>query len=222
MQDIQTPNQFEWHQWAGSMFTFTVKQFPAVVQAKIIWKSVEEGQIIFREGEPAEVLFWLDTGEIQLLQYTQTGKAVEHYRVLSGEFFAEVVLFLEHYACSAVAVQPCRIAAIPKALLVPVLIHNSDFSLSMMEQMSRHLHFTKILLELRSYRSARERVLRYLQIMIPLLGQPNTNVLRFDRPLKEIANSLGMTPEAFSRTLKQLQKEGLLTRSGRKVFLHTH
>jgi CRP-like cAMP-binding protein len=202
------------------MFSFKIEQFPAKIQAEMVWKTVEKGQIIFREGDPADTLFYLEAGEIQLLQYTQNGKAVEHYHVLAGEFFAEVVIFLSYYACSALAIQTSRIVAIPKVVLIPLLMENTDLSVTLMEQMARRLHLTKILLELRSYRAARERVLRYFQIMLPLLSEPDAKAIRLNRPLKEIASNLGMSPEAFSRTLKQLQQEGIMTRSGRKITLH--
>jgi CRP/FNR family transcriptional regulator, dissimilatory nitrate respiration regulator len=38
-----------------------------------------------------------------------------------------------------------------------------------------------------------------------------------DRPLKDIAGDLGLTPEALSRALAHLQKVGEITRNQRKI-----
>jgi CRP-like cAMP-binding protein len=46
--------------------------------------------------------------------------------------------------------------------------------------------------------------------------------VRLQTPFKEIANELDLSPETFSRTLAQLQKEGLISRSHRTVTLHEH
>lgn len=75
------------------------------------------------------------------------------------------------------------------------------------------MHYTKLLLELRGIRSARDRVLHYLQVIAP----PHANTIYLDRPLKDIANDIGISPEVFSRTLTQLQNEGLLSKTKRKI-----
>jgi CRP/FNR family transcriptional regulator, dissimilatory nitrate respiration regulator len=201
------------------MDTFTINQLPVELQALITWQDVTEGQIIFRDGDAAELLFFLESGQVKLLQYTEAGKTIEHYGVEADEFFAEIVLFLEDYACSAIATQPSRIAAIPKVHFLTELRQNPQLATVLMSQMAQRLHFTKIFLELRSIRSARERVIRYLQIMIPLVGDPQQSRLDLDRPFKSIAGDLGLSPEVLSRTLRQLQEDGVIERVDRSITL---
>jgi CRP/FNR family transcriptional regulator, dissimilatory nitrate respiration regulator len=71
-----------------------------------------------------------------------------------------------------------------------------------------------LLLELRGIRSARARVLHYLRVMTP----NDEKILNLEQPLKEIANDIGISPEALSRTLTQLQNEGILTRIKRRII----
>lgn len=197
-----------------------IDQLSAELKALVTWQNVTAGQFIFREGEAADSLFFLESGQVRLLQYTESGKSIEHYGIEAGDFFAEVVLFLGNYACSAITTQPSRIAAIPKNLFLVELRQNSELATALMLQMARRLHLTKILLELRSIHSARERVIRYLQIMIPLVSEPQQSSLELDRPFKSIAGDLGISPEALSRTLKQLQTEGVIERVNRSITLH--
>jgi CRP-like cAMP-binding protein len=202
------------------MNEFAINPLPVELQALITWQDVTEGQIIFREGDAADLLFFLESGQVRLLQYTEAGKTIEHYGVEAGEFFAEIVLFFGDYACTAIASQSSRIAAIPKVHFLTELRQNSELAIVLMGQMSRRLHLTKILLELRSIRSARERVIRYLQIMISLVGDPQQSRLDLDRPFKSIAGDLGLSPEVLSRTLRQLQEEGVIERVDRSIMLH--
>jgi CRP/FNR family transcriptional regulator, dissimilatory nitrate respiration regulator len=197
---------------------FTIEMLPAHVRSAIIWQDVPAGQIIFRDGAVANLLFFLAAGQVRLLHYTDAGHSVLHYRAEAGEFFAEVVLFLDTYGCSAIAERPSRVAAIPKALLENELRQNPELAMILMALMSRRLHFTKIMLELKSIRSARDRLLRYLQIMIPLSGSGKSSV-EFDRPFKVIAEELGMSAEVFSRTLKLLESEGIIDRTQRRISL---
>jgi CRP/FNR family transcriptional regulator, dissimilatory nitrate respiration regulator len=190
------------------------------LQTAITWQDVNEGHMIFRQGDKADILFFLQKGEVQLLQYTRTGQSVEHYRVHEGEFFAEVVLFLEIYACTAIATQVSEIGAIPKSIFLQVLQNKPELATAVMSQMAKRLHMTKILLELRSIRTARERVLRYFQIMIPLVGEPQASRMEIEGSFKDIAGSLGLSPESFSRALKKLQNENLIARNRYTITLY--
>ncbi len=72
-------------------------------------------------------------------------------------------------------------------------------------------------LELRDIRAAHTRVLQYLRYM----AEPREHkVVQFDRPLKEIANELGLTPATLSRALARLEQEGLISRQQKSVTLH--
>lgn len=196
-----------------------IEQFSTELQALIMWREVTREQVIFREGETADWLYFLERGQVRLLHYSSTGSAIEHYRIGAGEFFSEVVLFLGNYACTAIAELPSRIAAIPKTAFLAELQQNLELSVQLMSQMARRLHMTKIVLELRSLKSARDRVLRYLQNMIPLIGNPEESSIQLDRSFRSVAAELGISPEVFSRTLRQLQNEGIINRMNRRIVL---
>lgn len=84
-----------------------------------------------------------------------------------------------------------------------------------MAQLARRFHEIKILLELRSIRSAYDRVLRYLEIA----AHPNGTTVDLDKPLKDIAEDMGLSPESLSRVLRELQKDGIITRKKRQIRL---
>ncbi|XGV96399.1 MAG: Crp/Fnr family transcriptional regulator [Leptolyngbya sp. BL-A-14] len=190
-------------------------QLPTELQAIASIKILADGQLLFERLEPAEAVFILESGQIQLLNYTEDGQQVNHYSVKAGETFAEVALFNERYVCTAIALKPSRVWSLPKQAFLQVMRQHSDLAESFMERLARRLHESKLLLELRSIRSARKRILHYLQLNV----QPDGATVILDRPLKEIADDLSMTPEALSRTLKQLHKEGKINREKRKVTL---
>lgn len=85
--------------------------------------------------------------------------------------------------------------------------------MAFMAQLAHRLHTTKVTLELRSIRSAQERVLHYLRLALP----PEQNTLILEQPLKSIACDLGTSPEVLSRTLAQLVKKGAIARKNAKL-----
>ncbi len=192
-----------------------LNQLPAELQAMVSFKELTAGQILFAQHEPAEAVFVLETGQIRLVNYTEDGQQINHYSVRADESFAEVALFSKCYVCTAIAVIPSRVLVFPKRPFLTVLKTNPDLAEAFMQHLALRLHESKILLELRSIRSAQGRVLHDLQLNV----QADGHTVNLDRPLKEIADDLGLTPEALSRALKQLHKEGKINRRKRKVTL---
>ncbi|MBW4510641.1 MAG: Crp/Fnr family transcriptional regulator [Scytonematopsis contorta HA4267-MV1] len=199
------------------MNKFKIEQLSAELKTAINYYDLADGEILFSQNEPSKAIFVVDSGCIKLIHYTDAGKTVNHYSVKPGEYFAEVALFSEIYLCTAIAESSTRVISFPKQLFLNSLEKDFDLSRTFTEQLARRLHQTKLLLELRGIRSARERVLHYLRVMTP----PNEKILNLEQPLKEIANDIGISPEVLSRTLTQLQNEGILTRIKRKVIFRS-
>ncbi|EKQ66994.1 cAMP-binding protein [Leptolyngbyaceae cyanobacterium JSC-12] len=192
-----------------------LNQLPAELRAVVSVKSLLAGQILFVQNEAADAVFILETGDIQLLNYTEDGQQTNYYRVRPGESFAEIALFNETYACTAIAQTSSSVLILPKQPFLNALRNHPEFTETFIAQLAQRLHENKILLELRSIRSAPKRVLHYLQLNV----QTDGFTVNLNGSLKAIADSLGLTPEALSRALKQLHKEGKINRRKRKVTL---
>ncbi|HEY9845875.1 MAG TPA: helix-turn-helix domain-containing protein, partial [Candidatus Caenarcaniphilales bacterium] len=104
----------------------------------------------------------------------------------------------------------------PKQPLLRALRDCPDLAEDFLERLVKKSQSLKARLELRSIRSARNRVLHYLLVE----AQPGATTLNFDRPLKDVAGDLGLTPEVLYRTLARLEREGMITRSNQQITLH--
>ncbi|BAZ40480.1 transcriptional regulator [Calothrix sp. NIES-4101] len=197
------------------MNKFQIEKLPADLQTAITYYDLADAEILFRQNEPSKALFMVESGRIKLIHYTEAGNTVNHYSVKPGEYFAEVALYSEVYLCTAIAESSTRVIYFPKELFLNSMEKDFNLSRNFTEQLARRLHSTKLLLELRGIRSARDRVLHYLHVMVPT----NEKILHLEQALKEIANDIGISPEALSRTLTQLENEGVLTRIKRKIIL---
>jgi len=182
----------------------------------ITYESLPAETLLFHQGDVTRAIFVVISGQISLMHYTNAGRAIQHYEVRAGESFAEAALFNEVYDCAAIAVVPSRVATFPKQAFLSTLRQYPELSEVLMIQLARRFHEAKILLELRSIRSARDRVLRYLEIA----SHPDGTTVNLVKPLKDIAEDMGLSQEALSRVLSQLQKEGVITRKKRQIVLH--
>jgi CRP/FNR family transcriptional regulator, dissimilatory nitrate respiration regulator len=196
------------------MSSFKLEQLPSYLQTAIAYRSLTKGEILFSQNEPAQAIFVVDSGCIKLVHFTDTGKIINHYSVTAGQYFAELALFNDTYVCTAVADIPTKIIYFPKQLFLKALEEDINLLRNFTEKLAQQLHYTKLLLELRGIRSARDRVLHYLRVMAPT----NEKIIDLEHPLKDIANDIGIAPEVLSRTLTQLQKDSVITRIKRKII----
>jgi len=197
------------------MDSFKPEHLPIELQALIKYQDLADRQVLFHKGELAQAIFWLKSGQIRLLHYRIDGLAVNHYRIQAGESFAEVALFMNTYDCTAIAETASRVAFIPKHLVLKALNQHPCLAEAVMTQLAGRLQQVKILLELRSIRSARDRTLQYLLLSM----QPEQLSMNLNQPLRGIAEELALTPEAISRALSQLEEEGIIARQRRKIQL---
>jgi CRP/FNR family transcriptional regulator, dissimilatory nitrate respiration regulator len=194
---------------------FKILDLPTELQSQIIIRELTTGELLFNEGDTASAIYYLESGQIRLLNYTRSGKTVSHYSVMAGEFFAEVLMILDRCVCTAIAEELSRVWIIPKQPWLETLRQHPDLAIAFAGEVSYRLHMVKITLQLRGIRSAQERVLSYLQIM----AQPETGIVKIDRPLKQIARDLDLTAETLSRALTQLVAEGAIEREAGQIVL---
>jgi CRP/FNR family transcriptional regulator, dissimilatory nitrate respiration regulator len=196
---------------------FEIDELPDHIQTAmaIAYETLVAGQSLFYQGDFTRAIFVVISGQISLMHYTDAGRAIKHYEVRTGESFAEAALFNEVYDCSAIADVPSRIAIFPKQDFLSTLRQHPELSEGLIAQLAQRFHQAKVLLTLRSIRSARDRVLHYLEIE----AHPKGNTVNLNQSLKDIADEIGLSQEALSRVLSQLQKEGVISRKKRQIVL---
>jgi CRP/FNR family transcriptional regulator, dissimilatory nitrate respiration regulator len=189
---------------------------PTELQDALISRNLDEGETLFFQGDAVWGMFAIASGQLSLVRHTGLGQAIKHYGIKAGESFAQAAVFNGTYDCSAIADLPSRIVVAPHQPLLKALQQSPDLCTAFMAQLAQQLHATRTLLDLRSIQSAKERVLYYLHLSADCQSQ----VVVVERPLKEVAADLNLSPETFSRALTQLQQEKRITRIRREITLN--
>lgn len=191
------------------------EQLTLELQNQAIYRDIAAKQILVQQGEIADSIYFLLSGQIRLATFTEE-RIINHYFVQAGESFDETALFSDIYSCSAIADVPSRVAAIDKEIFRQALDNNPELVNRYINQLVYRYKKVKTLLELRSIRSARERLLQYLV----RYKEPNNQTVVLPRPLKYLAIELGLSAEALYRTISLLQSEGVITRKQRTMTLN--
>jgi len=197
------------------MFLVHPDRLPTDLLTTSSLRDLAPGEILYYGGDPAGAVYVVLQGRVQLFFYTTEGKQVPLYVARSGECVSEAALFADVYCSDVMAEVQSRVRGFPKEALQNTLRECPHLAAEFMALQAQRFNRMRINLELRALRSARERILQYLQ-MSSLDG---LRAIYIDRPLKHIAEDLGLSHETFYRTLTQLIGEGLVLRTKRTLSL---
>jgi CRP-like cAMP-binding protein len=175
-----------------------------------------EGQIVFRQGDPATAFFIVIDGWVKLYRVTVSGEEAVIYVFKKGDSFAEAVAFTGHpYPATAETVSHARIVRIPADHVVKCIRGMPDIALAMIASTSQHLHHLVQQVEQLKAQTGVQRVAEFLVSLCSVHDGTCTIALPYDKAL--IAGRLGLKPESLSRAFAKLKPLGVDVRASHVV-----
>jgi CRP/FNR family transcriptional regulator len=168
-------------------------------------KTLQKGEILFREEDKGFALYILGSGSIQLSKEGPENKEVVVKIIQPGEVFGEVILFeKDRYPVTATALKMSTIFILPKKQFIG-LLENRDFRndfITILIHKQRYL--TERLMQIQSH----EVDHRFYLFLKNHFGMKSRIVPGISK--KDMAAAIGTTPETLSRLLFRLKQQDLL------------
>ncbi|NIR62016.1 MAG: Crp/Fnr family transcriptional regulator [Gammaproteobacteria bacterium] len=181
---------------------------------------LDEGELMFSQGEPAERFFLVRRGQVKLFRLSPEGdeKVIEVIR--PGQTFAEAVMFMEghRYPVNAQALEPTTLIAVDNRVFLALLRRSPETCFRLMADMSMRLHQLVNEINALTLHNATFRLVRYLLNELPP-GVRESPMIRLTTPKQVIASRLSIQPETFSRILSRLERRGWIQVEGGNIIL---
>lgn len=204
-----------------------LQQFPILAALnpahldKVLHRSTEvrvaRGDHLFHQGDPAQWVYLCREGQLKLFRLAPSGQEKIIALIDPGRSFAEATMFMpqRRYPVHCAALAPSTLLAIDAETLVRILRTEPDVCFQVMATLSRRVHEKVGQIESLSLFNAHLRVAGYLFAEFHRQQQPRS--FRLTASKKHIAGLLAIQPETFSRSLGQLQKDGIVTVNARTI-----
>lgn len=182
------------------------------------------GQVLFRRGTPSTGFYIVLDGRMQLSVSNSEG-AVKVIEIISaGGAFGHAVMFLrEPYPVDSTALADTRLLFVPATAVDRVLDEDPIMARIMLASMAKRLQSKVQDIAMLSLQSATQRIVAYMlgAAGAPRVGESKAVAATIELPaLKQVlASRLGMTPETFSRAMRTLSAEGLISVDGSVVAI---
>jgi CRP/FNR family cyclic AMP-dependent transcriptional regulator len=98
-----------------------------------------KGSIIVVEGDPAEAMFLVREGELQVFLDDESGRRAELNRLGAGEYFGELMLAGEVRTASVMALTPVRLCMVRRAEFERVLAGRPDLAFHLIQTLIHRL-----------------------------------------------------------------------------------
>jgi CRP/FNR family transcriptional regulator len=200
------------------------RALPAVelrrLAARCSTRALRRGELLFEEGQPCRGLFIVAEGAVEVRQTSLRGREQVFHSEGPGATLGEAPLFDRGgYIASAVALEPTRVLFLPRADLLDLCRRRPQVALAMLEAMARRVRrFAGIVSDL-AFRPIPERLARYLEAAAE--HGPLTPGTTLDLALTQtqLAARLGTVRELVARAFAQLEADGVLERTRRRVVI---
>src|SRR5216683_6507557 len=125
-------------------------------------RSLAQNEALFRQGDKVNAIYFVEAGRLRLERQTIDGRSLVVGTTSTGKFFVEAALFADIFHCDAVATEPSRVRVYPKDAVLNALRTDPESAMSFLAVVARQIIELRQRVELMKVRSAKERVLLYL------------------------------------------------------------
>ena len=181
-------------------------------------QQLADGQLLFNQGDKVSSFYMILSGKIKLFRMSPDGQEKIIDIVKSGQVFAEALMFNEResYPVSSAALSATTVIAVNAKNFHDMLWDSTGTCILLLSDMSFRLRKLINEIETLTLHSGTCRVASYLIHEMP----EQTKNFELDTAKNIIAARLSIKPETFSRIIRNLSTQGILTISGNHVSIH--
>jgi len=192
------------------------------IAAVTILKSLDKGEYLFHEGDPARGFYVVQRGAVNVHRVNAAGKEQIIHVFRIGESFAEVALATERgYPADARALEPTQVLLVQKHGIVDLLKRRPELALRMLGSMSSHLRVLVVQLEDLTLKDVETRLANWLIKRCPNPASDRAARIELTMTKRVLAAELGTVSETFSRTLAKFREQKLIAVKGKTVIVLT-
>lgn len=189
----------------------TIDRILSLLQKKTYTKNT----LIMDQSEFSRGLYLIAKGSVKISKISSAGKEIVLQIVKAGETFGESSLLGQQAQSDTVTtMENSELFFLSKRDLAPLLLEKPQLYQSVVASLVRWMQNLNSVIENINTASAKDRVLLYLA---RLRKEQARNLVTLDKKKYDVALMLGLRPETFSRTLAELEEEGLIKMSHKQI-----
>ncbi len=193
------------------------EELKQISNAKVT-KVIKKGEAIFEEGEKINGVFCVKKGVSKLSKLSANGKQQIVKLAKKGDLMGQRALVSEEVAnLSAVAVDDMEVCFIPQHHFKETLENNHNFTKEVLKHLAQDLKIADNVIVSMSHNTVKQRMAEALLYLKRNFGEDEKGLLQLSLSREDIGNAIGTATESVIRIISELEKEGYIRKSGKKI-----
>lgn len=175
--------------------------------------TLRQGDIIFHQGEPGQMLYLIGAGRVRIYMLQEDGQEMSVVLMGPGNIFGEFALIDDlPRSASAVALQDTLLFALSRERYREHLRRCPQLALNFLAILSSKLRYTTDQAGILASLDVGSRVALKLLELAQSYGVAEPDGVRIDVPItqEELASMIGATRESTNKTLSTFRRQGLV------------
>lgn len=185
------------------------------------FRNYERDELIFYQGDPADRVYWVHSGQVKIIYHDQAGREVILEIISPGEAFGGAVLFFPNQPATAKALEDASIASFSSEIYAKFLMNHPAVTLKLLRMLGAR-HLSMINMQILAGERVERRMAHILFKLATRVGRPEPGGTLITIPLsrQDLADMSCTTLETAIRIASRFQKEGMImTRRGGYILV---
>ncbi len=189
------------------------------VRSELRIREYAKRDVVLQKGGVGDSLLFLLTGQLQVIDITEDGRAIGLRMLAPGDFFGEIAVINGSIrSASVVALTPVLVALLPRATALHLFSHSPSVANQMLrflaEKVQRDSQFRALL----SIHNTAKRIYTFIEL-IKEKAPGDVEVVENLPTHQDIANMINTSRETVTRTLLMLAQQGIIKKGAHRLII---
>ncbi|MDL2356716.1 MAG: Crp/Fnr family transcriptional regulator [Pseudomonadota bacterium] len=189
------------------------------VRADMRVREYTRREVVLQKGGAGDSLLFLLSGQLQVLDITEDGRAIGLRMLVPGDFFGEIAVINGSIrTASVVALTPVLVALLPRATALHLFSHSPSVANQMLrflaEKVQRDSQFRALL----SIHNTAKRIYSFIDLLKEK-APGDVDVVENLPTHQDIANMINTSRETVTRTLLLLAQQGIIQKGTHRLII---
>ncbi len=191
----------------------------AHIRPELRFKHYNKREVVLHKGGSGDALLFLLSGQLQVVDITEDGRAIGLRMLAPGDFFGEIALINDSTrSASVVATSDVLVAFLPAATALHLFSHSPSVAKQMLRHLAQKIQRDSEFRAVLSINNTMRRIYTYLS----LLQKPDGNgqaVIDNLPTHQDIANMINTSRETVTRALLSLVQQGIVQKESNRLVI---
>jgi CRP-like cAMP-binding protein len=190
------------------------------VKGELRYRHFAKRSVVLHKGGNADALLFLLSGQLQVIDVTEDGRAVGLRMLVAGDFFGEIALINQSTrSASVVATTEVLVAFLPASIALHLFSHSPSVARKMLGHLAQKIQRDSEFRALLSINNTTRRIYTYIALMQHTVDKDGNRVVENLPTHQDIANMINTSRETVTRALLTLVQQGVVQKDAHRLII---